>query len=226
MDKLAAEFDKLSRQNPFKALYMVVVEAIHNAISACEFIPGEHLKESDIAERLNVSRATVRRAFDVLLLDGSLIHRAGRGLEVAPMFRHEYLDIIELRAMLDSYSAKLAAAKRTVQDLSDMKRSLVMLFEAEDSEGFIRADVSFHSCIYKASGNPMIIRIYEDFNLDVIRVRYMTAPAIHNMLERVTADHMAIYNAIHRQDPRAAFDEALKHTNILYDPGLISCAFE
>ena len=223
---MVTEFHKACEQDPFKPIYMVVVEVIKNAISSCELKPGEHLKENDVAELLDVSRTTIRRAFDVLLLDGSLVHRGGMGLEVCPMIHRTYMEIVELRAMLDSYSAKLAAARRTKKDLQEMKRSIARLLEATDGEEIVRADIGFHYAIYKASGNPLFLRIYEEFNLSIVRARRMTMPSEDQLLERIAKEHMAIYESILNQKPQAAFDTALKHIGILYDPRMMSGAFE
>lgn len=207
-------------ENPFIPLYTIVSEVLRDAISKCIVLPGERLKELEVAEIIGVSRSTVRRSFETLVMEGLALRRHSGGIEVAPMVKKSYLNITEIRAMLDSYSARLTAARRTKQDLAEMRKYIDMLSDDNIEQSSV-ADNEFHWTIYVATGNSYILRVYEEFNVEIIRSRYLTASGIASMLKRVRKEHIEIYDAIERQDIEGAAKAAMEHTRILLEPELI-----
>lgn len=72
--------------------------AIRKAISAGDFEPGEQLIESDLAERLEVSRNTLREAFAMLISDGVLVRIKNRGVFIASLGAEDIRDLYLARA--------------------------------------------------------------------------------------------------------------------------------
>lgn len=207
-------------ENPFISLHTIATEVLREAISKCIVFPGERLKELDVSEIMGLSRSTIRRSFETLVMQGLALRRQSGGIEVAPMYKKSYLDIKEIRAMLDSYSARLAAARRTKQDLDVMKKYIDML-SADNIQQSSVADNEFHWTIYMASGNSYILQVYEVFNVEIIRSRYLISSGINSILERVRKEHLEIYHAIEEQDIEGAAKASMEHVNILLEPELI-----
>lgn len=216
---------QLLDENPFIPIYSAVAQVLKDDIINCKLHPGERLKEINTAEQFNVNRSTIRKAFELLSLDGVVIRRHNRGVEIAPMLRSEYKEIAEIRTMLDSYAARLAATRRTSKDLQNMRMAIDMLAESAtvpNMDAWSQSDTMFHKAVYDASHNSHILRIYGAFSLGIIRARYISAPGMISMINRIVQEHIEIYNAIANQDAFVAAHVAEKHTQILRDPSILS----
>ena len=212
-------------KNPFLPVYSVVADFIRDEISCNHLHPGERLKEIDTAESLGVSRSTVRKAFDLLVLEGIALRRKNGRVEISPMLRRSYREIVEIRCMLDSYASRLAALRRTNEDLRKMKEAIDRVLE-ENIDLKTEADLEFHKTIYMAARNSYILRIYDELSVELIRSRYLSASGVKEpgMRRRVYEEHTRIYEAILMQDSHLAALEAEQHAKILLEPLLISAS--
>lgn len=225
MEDLSKAVQAQLDQNPFLPVYMAVVSVVYDQIRSCRLPAGTHLKEKELADACGVSRTTVRRAIDAMILDGRVIRHRPQGVEVAPMMAKDYSDTAELRQMLDSFSARLAALRRTNQDLEAMQTAIVNLRVAHSTDELAGADIAFHNAIYRCTGNDMFRRIARNFNLDITHSKYLSVHAIVPIRGRVIEEHNAIFQAVADKNPDKAFQAALKHATILFDPLLIAEAF-
>jgi len=101
-----------------KDAYMLILEAIDNGI----YRPGDRLVESELAERLGVSRTPVREALQRLETQ-SMLARDGRSLIVASLDHNQLAELYVVRAELEALAARLAAkhaAPEEIRVLRDM----------------------------------------------------------------------------------------------------------
>ena len=87
-----------------KDAYTLILEAIDTGI----YRPGDRLVESELADRLGVSRTPVREALQRLETQ-SLLARDGRSLIVASLDHNQMAELYVVRAELEGLAAKLAA---------------------------------------------------------------------------------------------------------------------
>src|SRR5574337_994600 len=144
--------------------------------------------EKILAERFGVSRAVVREAVSRLKADGWVESRQGAGAFVAPQpgrgsFRlipggaglaDSLENIFELRLLVETGAAELAARRRTAADLVRLEAALQRMEaaladsseageagqEGSRSNG-AGADDEFHVAIAAATGNPLLRRFVE-----------------------------------------------------------------
>ena len=74
---------------------------IRKAISAGDFEPGEQLIEAEMADRLEVSRNTLREAFAMLAADGLLVRIKNRGVFIASLDAQAVRDLYLARAAIE-----------------------------------------------------------------------------------------------------------------------------
>ncbi len=145
---------------PQKTLVERVYESILDAICDGTLAAGTRVTQDELAARLEVSRQPVMTALGMLKQQGFLIERGRRGLCVAPADRARFDAIYEFRSAVEPLAASLAARRRT-PDLIRRARAVVAegrrVAAAGDAKAALQADVDFHSLIYEASGNPLII---------------------------------------------------------------------
>ena len=215
----------------------LVVDQIGRAIQLGRFLPGDKLPaERDLAGLLGVSRATVREAIRVLEADGVVSVRRGAhgGLVVNRLQAmdqrtlksrlnkqiRELNDIFDYRLAVECMSARLAAERRSSEDLEQMRQALDRMGElASDVDGehrahttalFNAADTDFHLAIANATGNDFLIEGAEQ----VRRAMFLPVGAIFNELREDANDiHAALFEAIDRQDGPAAAHHMEQHVN-------------
>jgi DNA-binding GntR family transcriptional regulator len=190
-----------------------VYEAIVDDICSGRLVPGTPLRQEQLAERFHVSRQPVQQAL-LLLRNQGLVREFGRrGLEVAPLDRHFVTHLYELRALIDGYAARLAAARRPDSWVTQVTGLVEAGQRAMAERAFaqsIAADVEFHRSVVEAAGNPLLAESASVMWRNVQRVMGEVllqggAPAW------VWEDHAAILAAIRDQDGDRAEALARRH---------------
>lgn len=134
-------------------------------------IPGEQ----ELAETLQVSRNTIREALRALVHLGLLEARVGDGTYVRVTSELEAVllrraaataptDVLELRAVLEEHAAGLAAERRSESDTARLQELLAAARESNRSGSMAQvaaADVAFHLAVVQASGNELLVELYE-----------------------------------------------------------------
>ncbi len=128
-------------------LYTGVLAALERAIMQAELKPGQHLKESELATRYGVSRGPVREALQELERKGVVVKLPNRGTFVAHWSQKEIDDFYLFRIHTEAFSARLAAERRTQEDVKDLTRLVRMMqlcLEDGDTYHFLDVDAEFH----------------------------------------------------------------------------------
>lgn len=199
-----------------------VASFITREIAAGRYQPGEQLPtEHQLAETLGVSRNVIREAVSQLRADGIIHARQGVGAFVmeperrsAIRFDRETLKtndslkrLFELRGILETEAAGLAAARRSAEDLKTIKQALDrMSGEERWQDGSIEADLIFHREIARATANDYIYTfvcfICEEIRQSIQIARY-TNP-LPELVEVNVAEHVRVYEALEAGDVEAA----------------------
>jgi DNA-binding GntR family transcriptional regulator len=128
-------------------------------IEAGTWRPGDRLVESELAERLGVSRTPVREALQRLETQGMLA-RDGRSLMVASLDHSQLAELYAVRGTLEGLAARLAARHasdeevRVLQGMVTEDRALI----GGDPRALSRANKRFHRQIHLASHNRFLIQ--------------------------------------------------------------------
>lgn len=153
--------------DPPKSLVEQTYEILVDAICIGQLRPGERLTQDAVAARLNVSRQPVNAALG-MLKSNLLVESAGRrGVVVAPLHQDLFRDIYDVRGVVEPLAVHLAGARPiTAEDRREGESILSdgwAARRANDVLGMVRADVAFHSLLYRLSGNQVIeatMRVY------------------------------------------------------------------
>lgn len=152
-----------------------VVTEIEKQILDGALRPGDRISsERKLAEDFGVSRPSIREAIQKLVAKGLLITRHGGGTTVTDKLDAPFVDpwqdmvkdhpvlhrdILEVREMLESQAAELAAQRATDVDMVRLDKAFAALDEAyasKDLNKSIAADVAFHQAIAETSHNVLI----------------------------------------------------------------------
>lgn len=189
-----------------------VYKTLLDAISAGTLAPGERITQEDLAEQMNVSRSPVLQALRLLKKDGLLQEAPGRGLVVARLEPERIGHLYRVRGALDGLAARLAAERGERIDPALLTAGRAAA-AGQDVKAMIDADTAFHSAIYQASGNPLLI---ENSSLQWVHLRRVMGAVLQHSSGRSTIwdEHEAIVQAIHDRDPDRAARLAEHHASL------------
>lgn len=141
-------------------------QQILDLILSGETRPGEHLNERQLADMLGMSRTPVRDALLMLEAEGLIVRHGRMGVQIKQMRIDEFLDALEVRALLEPAVSRMAAGKVDHAALDELERSLRSALEMADAtgHGMDRSqtrwiDNTLHSLISDSAGNPQLSAI-------------------------------------------------------------------
>jgi GntR family transcriptional regulator, transcriptional repressor for pyruvate dehydrogenase complex len=137
-------------------------------------VGGRLPAETELAQRLEVGRSTVREAVRALVHAGLLETRQGSGTYVRSVTpgaeweprlrRAAVLEAYEVREALEVQAARLAATRRTAADIEALHACLAERDRARGSDAaFVEADLAFHRAVVAAAHNPLLAEMFDSF---------------------------------------------------------------
>lgn len=173
-----------------------------------ELTEGKRLVEVDIASELGVSRTPVREAL-WQLRSMNLIRQVGTGYEVTNVKR-ELLEILDVRAALESYAVRRAAGVITKEQLASIAETCDAMeklpFTATEKRA--KCNRRFHEELIRSAGNDRLLRLVSDYQ-DYFTV---VQPLFdEKFIVRTQREHRAILAALQKRDGEAAATCVTQH---------------
>lgn len=185
------------------------VQELRELIFSGDLPAGSDHLESELAERLGMSRTPVREAALTLESQGLLELRPRKGVRILPVSAEDMREIYDILTELESLAAERAAERgldeadlgELASAITDMDRAL----EADDLRAWAEADDRFHRELVRLGGNQRLATIVGMMSDQVRRARAVTL----YMRPRPTQsndDHRGVLEAIRQGDPCRAHD--------------------
>ncbi len=196
--------------------YHLILEAIDHG----EYRPGDRLVESELAERLGVSRTPIREALQRLETQ-SVLARDGRSLIVASLDHDQLGELYVVRSELEGLAARLAAqhaAPEEVRVLWEMIRKDRDLIGRPDV--LSRANKRFHRQIHLASHNRYLVQQLEMVHRSMALLA-TTSFAAEGRSAAALDEHEEIVRAIEARDFSAAETAIQAHISRAFETRLL-----
>jgi DNA-binding GntR family transcriptional regulator len=178
-----------------------VYDAVRADILACRLAPGAELREQELAERYQVSRAPIRDALLRLELERLVTIHPRKGSSVNPISLADARDIFRYRLVLEPACASDAAENAS----SDMLEALDRYRHFPADSDFIDYNRGFHTAVAAASGNHRMTAATSELIDQAERlVRVSLAGIKGRDPAQLVAEHSALIDAMQRRDARAA----------------------
>ncbi|MCG6902778.1 MAG: GntR family transcriptional regulator, partial [Rhodobacter sp.] len=133
-------------------------DAVLAAIRAGDLVPGDRLREADLAGQLGLSRTPVREALRRLEVQGIVEHRPRVGAVIRSLSHSEVVQLYEMRVILERTAAEMAAQHATGAELDEIGDLNAALAKAtEDPRRAADLNARFHECIALAARNRFLL---------------------------------------------------------------------
>lgn len=202
-----------------------VIHKIKQLIAKGTVSPGSRfLPERELAKEFGVNRASLRQALKVLEIMGVLTQRVGDGTYLsanAESILHEPIEFLillddlshhelfETRRIVEPELAARAAERATTEDLAQLRQAIMTMERSRTNQSRLDADMAFHECIFRASGNRICHLLFKVIHRTVLTS--MTQLSNRVSVEVPLTFHKKIYSAIRDRDPEAARRAMLAH---------------
>ncbi len=210
------------------ALTDEAIEKIKDMILSGELGPGDKLpKEAELAERLGLSRNSLREAVRALSLIRVLDVRQGDGTYVTSLqpellleavkfvldFHRDstLLQLFEVRRILEPSAVAMAATRMGKAEIAALKKILNETHVDLPVEQFIHQDMAFHRTLAEGSGNPVLCSILDGLVAPTTRARIIRGFTEEAALERSLHEHEMIYQGVAERNPETARSWATIH---------------
>jgi DNA-binding GntR family transcriptional regulator len=185
------------------------------AIADGTLLPGQRIRQAELAETLGISRQPVSHALHLLKRQGLVEEFGRKGLRVVPLDPLRVMQLYQVRGVVDGLAARLAAGRTVDRAVTDGLRQLLddgARFDAATPiPVLVRADTEFHRGLYRLSGNPAIEEMTGPLWPHLMRsmARVLRAPDYAARVWRV--EHPAILRHVLNGDPAKAEAAARDH---------------
>jgi GntR family transcriptional regulator, transcriptional repressor for pyruvate dehydrogenase complex len=204
------------------------IASIKQMIVAGDLKPGDRLpREADLAQRLNLSRNSLREAVRALSLIRVLDVRQGDGTYVTDLDPATLLEtfaflvdlhrtdnvlhFFHVRRLLEPEATAIAATAMGDEDAAGLHAHLDTLGDVPSVDDLVANDIVFHRRIAQAAGNPVLTALLDSLTGVTQRARLWRGFAEAGAVERTLTEHRAIASAIASHEPELARAAALTH---------------
>lgn len=212
--------------------YQQVATQLRNLVLQGDLGAGDRLpNEAELSTMFGVSRSTVREALRVLSSQNLVTTSRGVGggsfiAHPQPGHISDFLEtsigllsgsdtlsvasLLEARELLEVPAARLAAQRRTEEQVESLQGVVAREQEELDRGADFEEHRRFHQMVLHASGNSLL-EIMTRPVFSVLRTRFLREAAPHAFWENVVAEHQRIYDRISARDADGAAHEMREH---------------
>jgi GntR family transcriptional repressor for pyruvate dehydrogenase complex len=227
------KLEVLTKKDNQEALNSIIVK-IRDYINYKNLEPDDKLpSERMLSEKFNVSRGNVREAIQKLEFYGILksIPQSGTFIanigviamngiidDILRIGESDFKSLVETRILLELKTVRLAAIRRTEEDLVQMENALEAYSQKVlNGENAVQEDLLFHLAIAKASGNSTINNLMLIITPEIITYFAKLQVCDENQSRAGIEEHKAVFEAIKSQNPQLAKQKMKEHFKALYN---------
>lgn len=190
----------------------LVARRITRAIIEGNLGPGAPLREESLAATYDVSRTPIREALIQLSATGLVELTRNRGATVLDLTLEDVAEVYEVRGLLESEAACLAAKSVTAETVELLFKSCERLGELHEASPVeqLAADTEFHYRIAECSGNGRLANMIRQ--ISAIPEAYRSTIAYTSLdMKEAERQHRAIAAELAAHRPARARDSMRRH---------------
>ncbi|MCC5979169.1 MAG: GntR family transcriptional regulator [Salinarimonas sp.] len=188
--------------------YQKLLDAIRNG----DLQPGARLIETELAIRFGVSRTPIREAIRQLEADGLVVHLPRLGAAVRSLDYAEVMELYEMRAVLESTAARLAARAASEVEIAELAALNAEMAQAGDDTALVYGlNRQFHLTLLDAAKNRFLTKSMAALQKTLLILGPSTL-AERERADEAIIEHEALLDALRRRDCAGA--EAIMRAHI------------
>jgi DNA-binding GntR family transcriptional regulator len=173
---------------------------LRQMIVRLDIAPGDVLREDELRVQLGIGRTPIREALQRLQREHFVTVIPRRGMFVSGIEVEELSMLFETRAVLEPYTARLAALRGTPTQWDEMEATLARTADPSlDDEDQLALDRRCHEIIWTASGNRFLLDTLDMLYAQSDRLWHLYLADVANMQHAVD-EHQAILSALRAGD--------------------------
>lgn len=200
-----------------KSLHEQTYEALRAFILSGELAPGERLVETQLAEKLNVSRTPIREALRQLQRENLLMADTHGGLCVPTLSTEDAMHLYDCRIALEQLAVREACANAIEEEIQEIERWVLRaealesdMLTSSNSAQMLGVDYCFHRAIASSSHNRWLMSMLDQLFDQMTLLRTQTTRHNPQVLD-IRGEHRPIFEAIARRDADAAAQAVHTH---------------
>lgn len=198
------------------SLKKLVYDNLKGRIISGELKPGTRLREEDLSVEMNISRAPIREAFNMLERDGFTVIVPRKGAIVAEATEKERDYIWEMRGILEPYAAVKSIPLITDAEIKRVEKDLRRLEKnPEDLQLYMESDLELHEMLFKKLKNHFLRNTLENMRAHSLRMRWAVEnnyPDKRTDIEtESTKEHLQILEALKSKDENLVYETVYEH---------------
>jgi DNA-binding GntR family transcriptional regulator len=192
------------------------VEALRSMIRERRLLPGEQIRQVEMAEQLQLSRVPLREALKVLETEGVVSHTQNRGYFVTRLSADDLAQIYLMRELLESAILRSIVWPDTDQlrRIADTNDQLQVAIDAADLQAIVARNRDFHYLIYELSPLGLIgkeVRRLWSLSEPYRAVYLYDVPA----RDRILSEHRMMIDALEQHDRERLVHVSDQHRSAL-----------
>lgn len=191
--------------------------ALRSAILSGDITTDERLIETQLAEKLQISRTPVREALRCLQQESLIQMDADGGLYVVKLSLEDALKLYDCRVALERLAVVGACQNATNQQLQAIEKNLALAKAVTEQDQqtvdivrMLTFNCNYHQLIAESSGNPWIVSLLDQISQKITLIRVQTLKGLDQLID-IDTEHRQIYEAIARRDQATAEKEIVDH---------------
>jgi DNA-binding GntR family transcriptional regulator len=192
-----------------------VFEQIKGMILRGEIPPGKRIIENELADSMGISRTPVREALHKLQAEGFLNPLPKGGYIVRGLTVSEVEETFDIRSILESFAAHLAAIRYSEEELIPLEEKIEEFQRSLDKGNLrelTRINTDFHELLYALSRSPRLIKMINDLRAEIFLLRKVMLNSM-DMARLSNKDHREMVKAIRKREAKKV--ESLVREHIL-----------
>lgn len=182
-----------------QSAYRRLLDEIRNG----SLLPGARLRETELADRLGISRTPVREAIRQLEADGLVVHLPRQGATIRSLDHAEVVELYEMRSVLEGTAARLAARAASDIELAELQALNTELAAAPAGAQARELNRQFHRMLLEAARNRFLLKSMNGLQKTLL-ILGPTTLGDPSRAHSAVAEHSAVLTALQSRDGAAA----------------------
>lgn len=218
----AGEADNKQRGTTSAQLaYQYMIERVADGT----LMPGTRVREIEFAKSVGLSRTPVREALNRLVNEGLVTNDPHRGMIITELDQALVGELYEMRGVLESTAASLAAKHATDVEISLLRTLMEADKEMSDPAEIAKNNRMFHQVLYQCGHNRFLLKTLQALQNSMLLLGDSTL-AERGRPDEARNEHAAIVHALEARDPELAAEAARSHIKEAYKTRLSRFLFE